>query len=129
MGKSHREGEVTVFLGADSSLEGHLCFQGQARLEGRFQGSIEGAGTLMVGPQAHVQARITVSRVVISGEVVGDINASERIEMRSPGRLKGDISAPLVVMDEGVLFEGHCTMTGQVQAQADSKITLLTAKS
>lgn len=125
----HREGEVTVFLGADSTLEGLLQFQGQARLDGRFKGRIEGQGTLFIGPQAQVEAEVNSTRVVISGSLVGNVLASERIELKSPGKLKGNISSPLVVMDEGVLFEGHCSMTGEAgTTPAGNKITLLAAK-
>jgi cytoskeletal protein CcmA (bactofilin family) len=130
VGNKHREGEVTVFLGADSHLEGVLKFKGQARLDGRFQGRIEGQGTLSIGPQAQVEAEVNSTRVVVSGHLVGNVQASERIELKAPGKLKGNISAPLVVMDEGVLFEGHCSMTGEAAgAPANGKITLLAAKS
>lgn len=125
----HREGDVTVFLGADSTLEGVLQFKGQARLDGGFKGRIEGQGTLFIGPQAQVEAEVHSTRVVVSGNLVGNVQASERIELKSPGKLKGNISSPLVVMDEGVLFEGHCSMTGEAgPAPAGNKITLLTAK-
>lgn len=131
MGKRQRqqEGEVSVFLGGDSFLEGELNFSGQARLDGKFTGKISGEGTLLVGPAAHVQADIAARAVIISGEVVGDVTASERIEMRAPGRLKGNINAPLVMMDEGVLFEGHCSMAGDEAGDRSHNITLLaTAK-
>ena len=125
----HREGEVTVFLGADSALEGQLNFKGQARLDGRFLGNIQGDGTLIIGPSAQVEAEINASRVVISGKLTGNVQASERIELKSPGKLKGNISSPLVVMDEGVLFEGHCSMSGEASPQpSGNKITLLAAK-
>ncbi len=124
-----RDGEVSVFLGGDSFLEGELKFSGQARLDGKFAGKINGEGTLLVGPAAQVQANISARAVIISGEVVGDVTASERIEMRSPGRLKGNINAPLVMMDEGVLFEGHCSMAGDDAGERTPNITLLaTAK-
>ena len=48
--------------------------------------------------------------VGFSGEVRGDINAEEKIEIHAPGRVIGNISAPTVTIDEGVIFEGHCQM-------------------
>ena len=129
MGIKHREGEVTVFLDADSHLEGVLKFKGQARLDGRFQGRIEGEGTLSIGPSARVEAEVNSTRVVVSGNLVGNVQASERIELKAPGKLKGNISSPLVVMDEGVLFEGHCSMTGEsADTPNNGKITLLASK-
>jgi cytoskeletal protein CcmA (bactofilin family) len=114
-----------VFLGADSALEGELNFSGQARLDGRFSGRIQGTGTLMVGPTAQVKADIEADTVIISGEVIGAVVAGERIELKAPGKLRGDINAPLVVMDEGVQFEGHCSMAGGERQERVPKITLL----
>jgi cytoskeletal protein CcmA (bactofilin family) len=81
----------------------------------------------MVGPQARIEANVTAACVIISGQVVGDVTATERLEIRAPGRLKGNINAPLVVMDEGVLFEGHCSMAGTEALPKDGKLTLVAA--
>lgn len=125
MARRQKPGEVTVFLGGDSNIEGQLNFSGQARLDGAFKGEIRGTGALLIGPAARVEADIQAASVTISGEVIGEINASERIELRAPGKLKGNINAPLVVMDEGVLFEGHCSMAGEEAKDRAPKITLL----
>ena len=127
--KHGRENDLTVFLGGDSQLLGELIFTGQARLDGRFQGTIRGDGTLFIGPNAKVEATVLAATVVISGELVGDVTATKRLELKAPGRLKGDIAAPLVVMDEGVVFEGHCSMTDDPgQEDKRGRITLLSAK-
>lgn len=126
MGKKDRQSAVNVFLGSDSSLEGHLNFKGQARLDGAFKGRIQGEGTLLVGPQARVEADIHATEVVISGQVIGEVVATSRIEMRAPGKLLGNINAPLVVMDEGVTFEGHCTMaSAEALSEKGKKLALL----
>jgi cytoskeletal protein CcmA (bactofilin family) len=49
--------------------------------------------------------------VFISGEVVGNVLATERVEIRGRARVFGDVEAPIVVVEEGVVFEGHCRMT------------------
>ena len=125
MVRRRNQGELSVYLGGDSSLEGILTFEGQARVDGNFHGEIRGIGTLTVGPNAHIKAGVQATAVVISGEIEGDVVAGERIELRSPGRLKGNINAPLVVMDEGVLFEGHCTMSSEEAKEKGGNITLL----
>lgn len=127
MAKKRRDGELSVFFGTGSSLEGVLSFKGQARIDGEFSGEVKGDGTLLVGPNATVNATIDSTCVIICGEVVGDVTAGERIELKSPGKLKGNISAPLVVMDEGVLFEGNCRMASEGQRMTGSNVTLLAA--
>ena len=129
MSKQGRETELTVFLGGESQILGDLIFTGQARLDGRFQGNIRGDGTLFIGPNAHIEATVEAATVIISGELVGDVSATKRLELKAPGRLKGNIAAPLVVMDEGVVFEGHCSMTADPDPDASrGRITLLSAK-
>jgi len=57
-----------------------------------------------------VHANIRAGVVVVSGEVVGNVLASERVELRGKARFIGDLESPVVVVEEGVLFEGHCRM-------------------
>ncbi|MCA1987703.1 MAG: polymer-forming cytoskeletal protein [Desulfarculus sp.] len=129
MGKQTRENDLTMFLGGESQILGELIFTGQARLDGRFQGNIRGDGTLFIGPNAKVEALVNAATVIISGELVGDVVVTKRLELKTPGRLKGNITAPLVVMDEGVVFEGHCSMTTDQELDENrGRITLLSAK-
>jgi cytoskeletal protein CcmA (bactofilin family) len=129
LGKQTRENDLTMFLGGESQILGELIFTGQARLDGRFQGNIRGDGTLFIGPNAKVEALVNAATVIISGELVGDVVVTKRLELKSPGRLKGNITAPLVVMDEGVVFEGHCSMTTDQELDDNrGRITLLSAK-
>lgn len=127
MAKRKEQSALSVFLGSDSHLDGVLTFEGQARLDGSFVGSIRGEGSLLIGPQAKIEADIKAREIIISGEVTGDVNATVRLDLKAPGSLKGNINAPLVVMDEGVLFEGHCSMPGEEVAERKPQVTLLTA--
>lgn len=122
MGKNRVENDLSLYLGSKSQLNGVLSFSGNARLDGTFSGEIQGQGSLLIGPQAVIKAEISARTVIISGEVVGNIVASERIELKTPGKLKGNISAPLVMMDEGVQFEGHCAMA---PVDSSKPVTLL----
>ena len=127
MARREKEGAVNVFIGSDCSLEGTLNFSGQARLDGAFKGSIQGSGCLLVGPAARVEASIVADEVVVSGMVIGDVKAGTRLELRKPGKLVGDITSPLVMIDEGVTFEGRCSMAGEAGETDKSKVSLLNA--
>ena len=126
MTKNRSNNEFSLFLGSQCILNGALNFSGSARIDGTYTGDVRGDGVLFIGPHAIVKAEIEAQAVVISGEVVGNIVATERIELKTPGKLKGNITAPLVVMDEGVLFEGHCAMA-PVKPAVSGPITLLAA--
>ena len=126
MTKNRVENDLSLYLGSQSQLNGVLSFSGNARLDGTFSGEIRGQGSLIIGPQAIIKAEVSARSVIISGSVVGNIIASERIELKNPGKLKGNISAPLVMMDEGVVFEGHCAMA---PVESSKTITLLASNS
>ena len=104
--------QINAFLGKDTEFEGKLSFNGIVRIDGRLKGEISSQGTLIVGESALVESDIRASYVIISGEVHGTIRAGSRLELHAPGKVVGHIHAPVVTMDEGVVFEGTCTMLG-----------------
>lgn len=112
---------IDTFLGKSTNFEGKLTFEGTVRLDGRFNGEVEGKnGTLIVGEKGVIDASILVNAIIISGEVKGNINAEDRIEIHPPARVFGDIKAPVIVIDEGVVFQGSCTMKSKTAEQRDS---------
>lgn len=104
-----KEKEIT-FLGKDTQFEGKLRFEGTLRIDGSVLGEIASAGNLVVGEDGLVRGDMHVSYAVISGEVHGDITADQRVDLRAPAKVFGNILAPAVVMDAGVIFEGHTRM-------------------
>jgi cytoskeletal protein CcmA (bactofilin family) len=109
-GKGQRRSELTAFIDEGSEMEGRYTFRGTVMLNGRFKGEISSEDTLIIGERAVIAADIRAGRVVVSGEVTGNLRATERIELKRPARVSGDVEAPVVVLEEGVLFEGHCRM-------------------
>lgn len=99
-------------IGRGSRVVGKLFFDGTARIDGRVEGEISAEDTLVVGEQAIVTAAISGSAVVIRGRVTGDIHAKKRVELHPPGVLYGNIVTPSLVIHDGVVFEGHCSMGG-----------------
>jgi cytoskeletal protein CcmA (bactofilin family) len=105
-----KKDEINAFLGKNTEFDGKLSFTGSVRVDGRFKGEISGDGTLIVGDSAAVQADVRVLHLIISGEIRGTLFAGERIEIHPPGKVFGNIQSPVIVMDEGVLFDGECRM-------------------
>jgi cytoskeletal protein CcmA (bactofilin family) len=102
--------EVNAFMGAETFFEGKLTFTGAVRLDGRFKGVIRSDDTLIVGDTGRIEGEIHVGITIIQGEVVGNVYGKERVELHHPGRMIGNITAPVVIMDEGAIFEGNCKM-------------------
>ncbi len=109
--------DLAAFIDEGSEIEGKYTFNGTVMLNGRFRGEIATNDCLIVGEKGVVNASIRAGIVLVSGEIVGNVLASERVELRGSARVYGDVEAPVVVVEEGVLFEGHCRMTkGQTEA-------------
>jgi len=108
---------VTGFLGSQTEFTGKLSFSGVVHLDGTFDGEIISRGTLVVGSESVVRARIHASVLKISGEVHGDVLATEKIELYPPAKVYGNIRTPSLVVEEGVIFEGTCSMSS-VPAEA-----------
>jgi len=104
-------GELTAFLDEASEIEGKFTFSGTVMINGRLRGEIHSNDTLIVGEKGVINASIRAGVVLISGELIGNVEGVERVELRGSARVSGDIEAPIVVVDEGVMFDGHCRMT------------------
>jgi len=109
--------EVNAHLGRGSEFEGKLTFEGTVQIDGKFTGEIFSDDTLIIGEGAQVKAEIEVSTVIIYGDVVGNIKARNIVELHAPARLRGIISAGQLSIDKGVVFDGHCQMTGGREAE------------
>src|SRR5438105_1893800 len=103
--------DFSTLINEGTEIEGKLSFSGTVLLNGRLRGEITSSDTLVVGEKGVVTASIRAGIVEISGEVVGNISATERIELHPNCRVYGDIEAPVVIIDEGALLEGQCRMT------------------
>ena len=114
MKKGKKHDSISTFLGPDASIDGTVEFRGAIRLDGNVKGKIKSnGGTVIVGEKAVVEAKISVGVAIIMGEVHGMIDAQERIEIYPPGRVVGDIQAPVITVDEGGIFNGNCIMKDQ----------------
>ncbi len=102
---------VSGFLGSQTEFTGKLAFSGVVHLDGSFKGEIISRGTLVVGGDSVVHAEIHSNVLKISGEVRGDLTATERIELYPPAKVYGNIRTPSLVVEDGVIFEGTCSMS------------------
>jgi cytoskeletal protein CcmA (bactofilin family) len=84
--------------------------QGTLRIEGEFEGSIRSPENLIVGKTGVVKAEIVAKNATIGGRVLGNVTAENKIELQSGSHLEGDIRTRRLVIDEGVFFEGNCSM-------------------
>lgn len=110
--------DLSAYIDEASEIEGKYTFTGTVMLNGKFSGEISSSDTLIIGEKGVVHATIRAGVVLISGQVTGNIAGGERVELRGAARVFGDIEAPVVVVEEGVLFEGHCRMAKARRTEA-----------
>ena len=115
--------EISAFIGLGTEFKGELSFEGVIRLDGRFAGIIKSSGTLIVGETAQVSAEIDVDTVIVSGEVHGNIRAKNRVQFHAPAKHYGNIISPVVIIDEGVVFEGNCHMGDPTELAVDEGLS------
>ena len=113
-------------LGPQAVMEGSLVFEGTLFMNGHVKGTIESrAGSIVIGEDAVIHADIFVRSATINGEIKGKGRATERIELHPPARVYGDLTTPVVVIHEGVIFEGNCAIKPKEDAvfQTDPKLS------
>jgi cytoskeletal protein CcmA (bactofilin family) len=109
--------DVETVLDKGAEFEGKLTFEGKVQINGKFRGEIFSEGVLLIGEGAQVDARIEIDTIIIQGNVTGNILARTRIEMHPPAVVKGDIVSPGLVVSEGAVFEGNCSMGREVKGR------------
>ena len=107
-----QEGRLNSILGKGCKFKGTIEVEGTLRIDSEFEGIVNCPETLVVGKTGVVKAEINVKNAVIGGKVIGNINATNKIELQSGSHIEGDIRTHRLVIDEGVFFEGSCKMGG-----------------
>ncbi len=105
--------QVSTVLDKESTFEGKMTFEGCVVIYGKFKGEIFSDGNLIIGEGGYVEGKIDIGNIQIQGEVRGNIHAKEKIEILAPSIVQGDIAAPSLIIKEGAIFEGNCSMGRQ----------------
>lgn len=117
-----KEGLLSGFVGNGTTLTGEANFKGMLRVDGHLSGQVRSeGGTLIVGNNGQVDADIEVAIATIHGAVNGDITASQRLELGRAAKVKGNITTPSLIIEQGAVFEGSCRMFQQKDAQQEKQ--------
>ena len=104
-------GRDVVNIGKSVLLKGDLSGSEDLTIEGRVEGKIElRQHVLTIGPNGRIKAQVFAKAVVVLGEVVGNVEASDKVTIRDSGMVEGDIVAPRVAIAEGARFRGKIDM-------------------
>ncbi len=101
--------EQTV-LGPTLEIEGEILGDEDLVIQGKIKGKIVSQKNLTVDSSGKVEATVTTKNLAVSGMLIGNVEATERVEVKREGKMIGDIKAPRVVIADGAKFKGHIEM-------------------
>jgi len=116
-------GRVDTVFSDTTSFNGVLKFNSSLKIEGKFKGKIISKGHLIIAENAKIRANVKAYSIVIAGEIRGDVEAFERLEMLSSGKLYGNIKTKKLKMADGVIFEGSCEMLRNITKEKDTVLS------
>ena len=103
------EGVMNTIIGKGTKIEGQMEVAQSIRIDGTFKGSINAADTLIVGATGELNdVSVKAKNAIIGGRIKGNIIASNKVTLESSSNLEGDLTAKLLVIEEGALFSGNC---------------------
>ena len=107
-----------VNIGKSVVIKGELTGSEDLTIEGQVEGSIQlREHGLTIGPNGRIKAQVFAKSVVVLGEIVGNVTASEKVDIRDNGSVDGDIISPRVAIAEGAHFRGTVDMQRKGGAQ------------
>ena len=102
--------EEQTVLGPTIEVEGEIDGDEDLVVQGIIRGKITSQKDLTVDDKGLVEATVTTRNLAISGRLTGNVEASDRVEVRAVGKMVGDIKAPRVVLADGAKFRGRIEM-------------------
>lgn len=102
--------EVGAYLGPGTKANGRLLFEGTTTIEGEVEGEILVHGNLTIGEHATIKGKIVCTSALVRGNVTADVQADKKIEIQPPGAVYGDVITQSLVIGDGAILEGHCSM-------------------
>lgn len=112
----------STIIGESILISGSLNGDEDLTVRGRVEGTLTLTKTLVVEPTGIVKAEVQVRNCVIAGAVVGNVTATESVEITREGRMVGDIQAPRVIIVDGASFRGRIDM-GEVDVEAERPVS------
>jgi len=112
-GKGSRK--LETIIGAGTRIAGKLCVDGTVRIDGLHEGDIE-ADWVVVGETGKIRGNTRTRGMVVGGEVEGNVDAAEILELKEKARVTGEIRAPRLTVSEGAVFDGRSRMADEAES-------------
>ena len=115
------EGAMNTIVGKGTKIEGSMEVSQSIRIDGVFKGSLKATDTLIVGTSGELnEVSVNVKNAIIGGKISGNVVATSKVTLESTSRLDGDLTAKLLIIEEGALFSGNCKSGDQMSIPSPS---------
>lgn len=105
-----KEKGLNGFLDKGTFFKGEVQFDDLLRVDGKFEGTIKSNSELVVGETAEIKGNVDVGSATVNGLVDGVIKVKSKLELHTKAVVKGEIHAPVLIIQEGAKFDGTCKM-------------------
>ena len=112
---------ITNIIGEGTEITGKVFVPGSVRIDGRVDGEISITEMMTVGKTGNLKGTITTKDAVVGGRIEGTLNVKNRIELQRTAKVSVDMNCKLLIVEEGVVFDGTCSMTKQPERQEQIK--------
>lgn len=107
------EDKMSTIIGKDSVITGTIDIKGPLRVDGKIKGQVHCSDTVTVGIGGELEAEVNCRNASISGKVIGNIIATEKVELQAKAEIEGDLKTKSLVIEQGAVFSGSCHMKAQ----------------
>lgn len=126
--KAYNNELINTVVGKDAEFKGNINTQQSVRIEGSFEGGeINSQGEVFIGYESKVKANIIAKKVLIEGEVIGDIEATCGLRISNTGKVYGNLTGDQLIIEEGAVYKGKVNMDIKSSRQYESNLQLAKA--
>ena len=106
---------INTIIGRGSVSEGRFRVEKGVRVDGVLKGELISSGTLIVGESGVIEADVKVHDALISGRMVGTLEAEEKVHLQANAAFVGKIKTRILIVEEGAIFKAECDAGGEFQ--------------
>ena len=110
-GAAWAEARTRVAVGRNVNVSGKLIFHEPVRIEGRFRGEVRSIELVVIGEDGMVEGKVFAPRLLIMGELRGDLVGCDRVVLGPRAKVFGNIETHNLTVSEGAYFDGNVRMT------------------
>ena len=106
---------MNTIIGRGVVSEGHFQIEAGVRVDGVLKGELESSGTLIVGTSGVVEANVKVRDALVSGRIVGNLVAKDKVHLQSQATFIGKIQTGVLIVEDGAVFKADCDAGSEIQ--------------